>query len=187
MSKERRNYFRFDDELELDFQIITEDDKQAIAQGTDPISRYQRLLERMRTLDQDHQDLYQRLKKHDPSMAEYVELLNHKVELIMQSILLSGSKPKSQVNISAGGLGFHFETMISVETTLRIKLVFHPSMQALISIGEVVACVYEPDVSAESPYRIAVEFKEISDTDQQLIMQHIYSKQAEQQRNKKDS
>ena len=124
----------------------------------------------------------QKIEETSPLIAEILGLFDKKLSLIENMILHTDDEDNSitntqQVNLSASGISFESNTPINEDVNLKMELVLYPEYQFIPVYARVVDCRKKMD---DSLYRfnVAVDFIGISESDQEIIMQHVLSKQA---------
>ena len=90
------------------------------------------------------------------------------------------------INLSASGVAFEAETPPSKGIYLKMELVTYPEHHYIPVFARVVQCNQLQDDSLAG-YHIAVEFKGISDEDEERIINHIFKKQAQEIKRKKEN
>lgn len=178
--RDRREFFRMDDEVNLSFELLTEEevpkrvDKLAFGL-TDSLT----VMTRMSSISQQMTATLHRIDQREPDIADYLRGLDEKIEILAQSYLSKNSEltnlPKQIVNLSAGGIAFMVDEAIVLGTPLEVKLLLFPSYTGLLVIGRVVSC----DSSATGGYQIRIDFEYIRDNDRDALIRHILRRQGE--------
>ena len=181
MSNERRRFFRIDDSLGVYFQTLGPEQAKAFAaevrggsDGVDYLSHF----------DNRIQTLLDASKIQSPVVAELVDLVNKKLNLVIQQLDIDAESLQRvayslrQVNISACGMAFFHEEPLDAEQFLELDLVLHPSELVIKLLAQVVSC----DIAAdeEPSYYIRLNFEMIKAADQELLIQHIVKRQSSQ-------
>jgi len=117
-----------------------------------------------------------------PLVAEILGLYDKKLSLIESIIMHSNDKDNSitetqHVNLSASGMSFVSNTPINDDVQLKMELVLFPEYHFIPLYARVIDCRKKMD---DNLYRfnIAVDFVGICESDKEIIMQHVLSRQA---------
>lgn len=180
MTTERRRFFRIDDEAEISFKVITDEEYQAWEDG--------QLDDRNETIDQIDTELesaIEALASQHPQLATVCSLLNKKINLSMcgqsktHGFIDNGElKP---VNLSACGISFHTEQKIPADENLLLQLKLKPSDVAIITAGKVVGSGIK-----DGKQIVRVDFQDLDDHNQNLLMQHLFQVQSRELKKKRD-
>ena len=189
---ERRRYFRIKDEIVLFYKRLDNGeipaDRSFKEQAVDPFS----LTAALSHLTEDTRVQLKLLEKNYPDVSAYLKILDRKINLIAQSVLLNDSAMEGQaskeVDLSASGLAFASENHIDVGSILELKMILPPSLVAVISYGKVVHCEFKADGDdVESGYTIGVDFLNLGEHDRELLIRHIVKRQMVQLRKRNES
>jgi c-di-GMP-binding flagellar brake protein YcgR len=190
---DRRRYFRIHDNVSLKYRVVQGIDiDNEIKRTEHERKNFAELKSAFNCIEAKIMSKMARLEEVSPLVAEILGLYDKKLSLIESMMMHSDDKDDSitatqQVNISASGMSFESNTPINEGANLRMELVLFPEYQYIPLYASVVDCRKKLD---DNLYRfiVAVDFIGISETDQEIIMQHILSKQAKllkEERNKK--
>lgn len=181
--KERRNYVRMDDNIILDFVVLDKQSKNnKFKREAQAYELFEALDKEMKSIDIANNKLLAEVSARDAFIAEYFRVLNEKINLlsnflstgILAKLLLNADqKATSKVNLSAGGLAFIHDKHIPMGTRLKFKFILLPTYECIIADGHVVTCI---DVE-DDHYKLAIQFDELSDLDEQKIVRHIQHNQ----------
>jgi hypothetical protein len=121
----------------------------------------------------------------DPALAEWLTLLNSKLDAIANIISQIGEKKtqvsQKKVNISGGGLSFDSTEKYTIGDMLEIKIILPVNVSSTLYIyGEVV------DVRArDDHFQTAVRFMTIDDDIREQIVQFVFKTQRDILRHKR--
>lgn len=195
MSDERREYFRIEDEIALDYRLIREDE-------------VDRLVERMRShlvdrftaassfaaTSRQMAHAIHKVQGDSPELARCLQALDNKLNMIAQLFVSEemniDEQPTREVTLSAGGVAFCAQHEIGVGSLMELRMVLFPSLVGILTISRVVYCERIDDSNTRFPWRIAVEYEHLRETDRELLVRHIMAKETEQlraQRSENDS
>ena len=125
-----------------------------------------------------------------PLVGEILGLFDKKISLIENMVIhnddIENSITETQnVNLSASGMSFESNTPINEDVKLKMELVLFPEYHFIPIYAKVVDCRKKMDDNLYR-YNIAVDFVGICDSDQEIIMQHVLSRQAKQLKSERD-
>ena len=180
---ERRHYFRIEDEVHLEYRRLS-DAEYATIQAMPEAEREGScsLVAQLRGLTTQANNLLVNIRKNQPDIAQYLALMDKKMELISRQ--LAGQQSQSlqadtPVNISAGGIGFPCAEALEPGTPLELSITFLPSMLCIRAYGRSAHCDDHHSTDPARPYCIGVEFTLISEMEQDALMRHILARQSE--------
>ncbi|MFZ0468053.1 MAG: PilZ domain-containing protein [Thiogranum sp.] len=195
MSDERREYFRIADEIALDYRLLK--DKEVDG-----------LLERMRSRLVDRftaassfaattrqmAHLIHKVQTQSPELARCLQAIDQKLNMIAQLFVSEqmalDDQPTREVSLSAGGVAFRAQHELRTDSLLELRMVLFPSMIGILTISRVIHCERMDDGNSQFPWQVAVEYEHLRETDRELLVRHIMSKETEQlraQRSENDS
>ncbi|WP_252271527.1 PilZ domain-containing protein [Pseudomonas subflava] len=177
---DRREYYRIEDTIALDFSLLAG----AEAQASDPLhdsSPLFNLLSDLHLLDFESQHLLRHISERDRTLANYLKVMNKRIDLIgqamAQSLLREIGTPR-QVSLSEGGVSFQHGQAVATGSHLAIKMVLMPQALGLLLRAQVVHCQARDD----GRFEIGTEFEALTDAQRQLLARHILQKQALERR-----
>jgi len=179
-NEERREYFRIDDKAiftvnklppNTNLQSLSESNSSFLLGSS--ISR----------IDMDHQAIFSKIKRSSPEVAIYLEGINQKIQLISNHLLNSDPEIKNQtpteINLSASGIAVTTSTPLQQDDMVQIKLVLLPELAGVLCIGQV-----KRIENSANENTLHIDFTEISEANQELIIKHNMALQLEQARAK---
>lgn len=180
MNDERRRYFRIDETMGVSYRLLSEAEAKAFAK-----QRNKGEVDYSANFDNRIQTLLDACRIQAPIAAELIDLVNKKLNFVihqmdidthlMQQVAFSLQK----VNVSACGMAFHCEENLALGKKLQIELLLHPGELRVTSLAQVVASSAALD-GGEQDYFIRVEFQQMTNHDQELLIQHIVKGQSVQ-------
>jgi hypothetical protein len=189
---ERRKHFRVKDEIILFFNEAIQADvgndqglEQQVVKGFSLGAALNQLSEESRTQ-------MKILEKENPELISCLRILNKKIDLIAQAVLISDLSPPSrlarEVDISASGLAFASEREVPPGTLLELKMILPLSLVAIVALGRVVHCKSRADQSrTDFGFDVGVDFIGLADYDRELLVRHVFKKQKADLRNRSQS
>lgn len=175
-SEDKRDFYRIEDQLALDYQAIGGPD---LAEAQFGSAQFQ-LLSELQILDQESQHLLRQIGERDRSLAGYLKIMNKRIDLITRTLVTQAAdRPtrKIPVTLSEGGMSFLAGEALEADSWLALRLVLMPSPLGLVVPARVLRC--DPDRNSEG-WTIGVSFEALSDPQRQLLARHILQKQAQE-------
>ncbi len=185
--KDRREFFRLDDNVNLSFEVLTEEEMlERVNELTLGLTDSLTVMTRMMSISQQLTANLHRIDQRDPDIADYLRGLDEKIEILAQTYLSKNSDlsdlPKQTVNLSAGGIAFRVDDVIAIGAPLEVKLLLFPSYSGILVYGRVVSC----DPSDENSYQVRIDFECIRDCDRDVLIRHILRRQSESLRRRRE-
>ncbi len=179
---ERRHFFRFKDELVFTYRRLSPEAASEFlenfaASADDPFT----LAATLAGISQETYTLNRQLQSEAPLVARYFSALERKLDLLAQAIFKgtnNADQNTQEVDLSGSGVSFDSTEPLTPGDLLELRLVLFPSYTGILASGKVIRC--EKMGSRACPYKIAVEFVHIRETDRQCIVKHIIDRQATQ-------
>ena len=177
---DRREYYRIEDTIALDFSLISI----AEAHASEPLhdnSPLFNLLSELHLMDFESQHLLRHISERDRTLANYLKVMNKRIDLLGQAVaqsLLRDIGAPRRVSISEGGISFNHHKAVPAGSHLALKMVLMPQALGLLLRAQVVHCQRRED----GQFEIGTEFEALTDTQRQLVARHILQKQALERR-----
>ncbi|MBL6987016.1 MAG: PilZ domain-containing protein [Methylobacter sp.] len=185
---ERRGFFRIDDEVNLFYKKIDEKQVSEPHHVSDNVLNSCSLSTALEIVSKDSAMQLHRLEKILPDVADYLRLIETKIDLLAQAIVMQGHQFKDSetrnVNISASGMAFNCEEMLKEGDYLEIKMLLVSSMAVIVTYGRVVYCRKSQTNDGKFPYFVGVDFTNMKDDDRELLIKYAVKKQLQQIREK---
>ena len=181
-SEDRREWLRIDERLLLDYRLLDESVGTA-ASSLPPVTK-----DMIYTLvNQPTADLlaHEGETLEGSPLLPWITKIDWLLEMMLTSLATihpgSVSIPRlTEVNISAGGLGFRSSRCFDVDTVLALRFIL-PPFTPIQTQARVIRAVPE----GHGDFRIAVEFTTLTADEQEHIIRHIIRAQADQLRARK--
>jgi c-di-GMP-binding flagellar brake protein YcgR len=182
---DRRRYFRINDKVSLKYRVVQGIDIETeIKRSEHEQNNLAELKNAFNCIEAKIMSKMDRVEEVSPLVAEILGLFDKKLSLMESMMIHSDDEENSitetqSVNLSASGMSFESNTPINEDTNLKMELVLFPEYQFIPVYARVIDCRKKMD---DNLYRfnIAVDFVGICESDQEIIMQHVLSKQAKQ-------
>ncbi|MBL4797709.1 MAG: PilZ domain-containing protein [Oleispira sp.] len=172
MSDERRRFFRIDDEAEVSFKTISDEEYTSWSEGQQDEES-----EVLAKIDTELGIALSNLKSQQPQLAKICELLNQKINLTMTAHsnthgFITEGELKS-INLSACGIAFHSDEDLIQDQSILLQLKLKPSNVSIVTTGKVI------DTGAGSGKNIIrIDFQNLGENNQDLLMQHLFHVQS---------
>ena len=187
---DRRRYFRIHDKVSLKYRVVQGIDLETEIKRTEhEQNNLAELKNAFNCITAKIMTKMDRVEEVNPLVAEVLGLFDKKISLIESMVMHNDDNNDSisetqQVNLSASGMSFESNTPINEDVNLKMELVLFPEYQFIPVYAQVVDCRKKMD---DNLYRfsIAVDFVGICESDQEVIMQHVLSRQAKLLKNER--
>lgn len=191
-NEERRRFFRIDDDINLYYKVIDANAVQDASQISTDLLGNCSLSSALDMLTQEAKVIMRRIETRDPEVADYFKVLNNKIDLIAQALMLQGmdfgEQQTRNVNISASGLAFDNEEALKLDDFLEVKMVLSSLAAVIMVHAKVVYCRQNPENQVNKlPYLIGLDYVNIQEQDRKLLIKHIVRRQMQQIRATKES
>jgi PilZ domain len=189
-AEERRQFFRVDDEVNLIYRKIDENQVMQSNSSSENVLGNCSLSNALDALSQESAVLLYRLEKTHPDISACLSLIDKKIALIAQAIAIQSSQFSNNnnrnANLSATGIAFDSQDAFQDGDFLEIKILLVGSMSVIVACGKIVYCKQNPG-NASYPYVIGVDYVSIKDQDRELLIKHVVKRQLQQIRDKKEN
>lgn len=182
---ERRQAFRIEDHIHLHLSSQGEkgDDSGSLNFGGEKMLQDLTIL---RELGFQSHHLLAGIRKFHPEIAQYLALIDKKINLLTRSLsavsLGDDIQPNCEVSLSVSGLSFNSQRTYKPQDSLALKMIFFPETVFIECWAHVVYSMREQG----GGYQIALEFDELGDDDHELLLRHMIERQSEQIRKQRD-
>lgn len=185
---ERRNFFRIEDEICLQYELLSEADyahaAQELFQAEGSILNVCR---NYAWLSYEATQLIHTIKPATAEIAAYLEILNKKIDLLAQQIFETtahyGSGEHIMTSISASGIAFECITPLPVDQPIRLRMLLLPEKIHILALGRVKHI--DQSTTESKACRVNIEFEHIHPIDQELMIRHNLNKQKQLLRSRK--
>ena len=186
LGQERRKYYRIDDDVVMSYCILGDKEPERTCEALihDPFSPFS-LVSQLKEKTDSFRAILSRIEKENQDLANYLKLIDEKIEKIAQLFVLEKTDFKDSftqtVSISAGGIGFETTDKFEIDNWIELKIMFCSSLLGIHTFGKIVRVeeINEKNQSSEPTcYFIGVEFEKIRDVDRDFLISHILKKQS---------
>ena len=185
---EKRQSFRITESALLQYEII---DEAAFGKGLERwrIRRGAPSSMRSKVLDLDSRldELLYRIKIDTPAAGDAIELLNNKLNIVMEALPefrqskdALANQPAQVCELSADGMVFETNEKLPLQTKLALRFLMISDNRFFETFCRVVRIINETDVDAcPHSHRVGVEFHGMNAAEREILIQHLFSKQSE--------
>ena len=182
---DRREYLRVDDSVVLKYKIIPKSEINAFLnklskQILDKFS----IAANFGAKKQELRPLLARIKTNSPDVARYLDEMQNQILQLSQLLMLhevdSTDEYAQRVSLSAGGLGFYSRQKLPLGSILEVRIVLVASCVGIVNCAEVIRCEPAKKAEGDYPFWTAVEFKQIRETDRDMLVKHVLGREAVQ-------
>ncbi len=190
-SQDRRRFFRIEDKVNLFYKIIDEKQLISVGQMTDSVLSNCSLVTALDVLDQESRIIMFRIEKNDPEMAEYLKVLDSKINLLAEALMRQENDfsegDMRNANISASGLAFEAENPIEEGEFLEIKLLLTSCFAVIVIYGKVIYCRENTLEDTVNHYQIGIDYINMKEQDREVLIKHVVKRQMQQIRENKEN
>jgi c-di-GMP-binding flagellar brake protein YcgR len=191
MNDDRREYFRVEDQVTLEYRVITEAEMEGVLlRIRDEVPDRFTAAASFAGTSRQMKHLLQNLTGESPDLALCLQALDKKINLLAQLLVAETINQQGtslrEVSLSAGGLAFNAERELRVGELLETRLVLFPSLTGILTVAQVVSSERRGDVNGGMPWRVAVEYRYIREADRDLLVKHLFSRQTEMLRARRE-
>jgi len=188
--EDRRRFFRIDDAVNLYYRIVDEQTVLSASNTSDDVLSSCSLVTALDVLGQESRAVMYRIEKKDSEVAEYLKLMDSKINLLAQAVLQqSNDMSESKVcntNLSASGLAIEVDSEIEKGEFIEVKLFLSSCVSVILLYGKVVYCKQNTQ-TVSSSYQVGVDYINLKDDDREILIKHIVKRQMQQIRENKET
>jgi len=175
---ERREFFRIEDDVYLELETISAEEYNSAEEvlanlHNDSFS----LSADFATLNNNLHPVLNNIKQLHPDIAQYLELLNNKIDSLGELLLHKSSaydeNKRINANFSASGIKFESEAAHNEGDLIRLELVLFPEKIGVLVFGKIIKTTQ----STEQKQIVSIEFEHIRTEDRELMIKHNLNKQ----------
>ncbi|HED19312.1 MAG TPA: hypothetical protein ENI74_07415 [Gammaproteobacteria bacterium] len=187
MDDERREYFRIEDEIALDYRLINEDEADQLQEKIQSrqVDRFTAASSFAATTRQITHVMH-KVQTQSPELARCLQAIDQKLNMIAQMFVSEeialNEQPSREVNLSAGGVAFRAQHEIAMDCPLELRMVLFPSLVGILTVSRVIHCERVDDNNRQFPWQVAVVYEHLRETDREHLVRHIMAKETQQLR-----
>ncbi|MGR9115202.1 MAG: PilZ domain-containing protein [Gammaproteobacteria bacterium] len=189
--KERRRFFRIDDEVNLYYKKV---DEKIISQSShlsDNVLANCSLAAALDMISQESRMMMTRIERNSPDIADYLKLIDSKIDLVSQAVMMQGTEFKEKdtrnANLSASGVAFDSEEPLEIGDFLEIKMLLVSCMAVIVTYGKVIYCKEKHPPENQYTHVVGVNYINMKDQDRELLIKHVVKRQMQQIRENKSN
>jgi c-di-GMP-binding flagellar brake protein YcgR len=184
---ERRQNFRIEDTIYLEYQHVGEGDNTEQEVSSLPLDDVCLGMRQIRELELQASHALANIRKHHSDIAHYLTILDRKIDTLSRMVGSIGMgadvKPTTRVNIGSGGMAFDTREPLEKGEQLLLKVVLFPSHQCLQMIARV---AYSHGGNGDGNYLTGLTFEEMPEQQQDALIQHLLEVQSAQLRRERE-
>lgn len=178
MGQERRRFFRIEDTIGIKTKVIQENEiERRVKKFWDDQHEFSLRNEFNYELEQHQVDL-KHIKNKMPEVGRYLDLLQKQLDMLTDKILQesdSFTDQEKKVNLSAQGISFFTDEVVSKGDIVEMNLKLLPERQKIVLFSKVIDC-HQVD-SEQGQYKVSLDFEHIYDADREILVKHVHGKQ----------
>ncbi len=187
MSDERREYFRIDDEIALDYRLIGDDEVDRLVERikSRQVDRFTAASSFAATTRQMTHVMH-KVQSESAELARCLQAIDQKLNMVAQLFVTEemelNEQPTREVNLSAGGVAFRAQHEIGMDSLLELRMVLFPSLVGILTVSRVIQCERINDDNRQFPWQIAVVYEHLRESDREHLVRHIMARETQQLR-----
>lgn len=192
LADDKRHYFRVSDSVNLSYRLIDEHQAKNPPAATPSLLDNCSLASALDLINEESRIIHEKLDKIHSDFADYLKLLDIKLNLIAQAVIAI-SRPEEitenqtrNANISASGIGFDSHEPLKMGQFLELKILLVHSTAVIITNARVVHCIRNSNPDSDYPYFVGVDYVNMKEADRDLLSKHVAKKQLQQIREQKE-
>lgn len=190
MSEERREYFRIDDEVALDYRLISPGEAELLRERIKSrvVDRFT-VASSFTATSRQMTHVIHKVQNQSPELARCLQAIDQKLNMIAQLFVSEEmdlhEQSTREVNLSAGGISFRSQQKIRIDSLLELRMVLFPSLVGILTVSRAVQCERVNDANLKFPWQISVVYEHLRESDRELLVRHIMSKETQQLRSRR--
>ncbi len=188
MEQDRRQFYRIDKWVALEFQLLESNDNilNQPQPGMFKVTPYFMLHAELEHLNRSIESTFDSLAQQNDSTLNLLQLLNQKIDIITQSLSdneqLGFNIRSDKVNLSEGGISFNLEHSLELGQLILIRLIVPESDVGLRLMAEVKRCDEK-----DEQFDVGLEFLRMPEVCRTELARLIFRSQIEQHKAHKES
>ena len=182
MTKERRRYYRIEDEISLALQPI---DKTGLDERLEDFWSNQHAFSIRNNYNfqiEQHIADRHKIETRMPELARYLSVLENQIADITDKFIVDEDEQAmtlKSVNLSAQGIAYSDDQPPPTDELVELKIKLLPSGLRLIIIARVVLVETGDSAQDQGKHRISLDFEHLHEADREILIKHVHSKQLE--------
>ena len=190
MSEERREYFRIDDEVAFDYRLISPGEAELLREKIKSrvVDRFT-VASSFTATSRQMTHVIHKVQNQSPELARCLQAIDQKLNMIAQLFVSEEmdlhQQSTREVNLSAGGISFRSQQEIRIDSLLELRMVLFPSLVGVLTVSRAIQCERVNDGNLKFPWQISVVYEHLRESDRELLVRHIMSKETQQLRSQR--
>jgi c-di-GMP-binding flagellar brake protein YcgR len=186
---DRREFFRINDTVYVEYSVISDDEAEKIGQLLrDPLHSDQGSeKDQLHTIQAAFNHLTDQINQTDRDIARALRLLDDKLNIINHLVQRQQNPTENNIpvdaNLSGGGIAFLAPENLIPKSTLELKIQLPAKGNVVHTIANVIGCSRVDHAPQDTPYFLRLAFTHMSELDRNVLVKHILNRQAEDIRN----
>lgn len=192
LADDKRHYFRVSDSVNLSYRLIDEQQAKNPPVTSSSLLDNCSLTSALELISEEASIIHSKLDKIHSDFADYLKLLDIKLDLIAQAVItLSRHEEITEnqtrnANISASGIGFDCHEPLSIGQFLELKILLVHSTAVIVTNAKVIHSIKNFNPDSDYPYFVGVDYVNMKESDRDLLSKHVAKKQLQQIREQKE-
>lgn len=186
---DKREFFRINDTVVINYKIIDTSETGTVARRIEEAQDTSGASEKaqLRILNNNLQQLIDRLNQTDRDIARALRLLDEKLSLVTARMQRKfhpiSPEELTKVNLSGGGIAFMVDTPIDARNSMEVFLQLLPEGNTIHTLARVVSCDPPSASDASNRYLLRLAFTHMDEEDRNMLVRHTLKRQAQALRN----
>jgi len=181
LNSERREHFRINDNILLDYLPLSEIDVEEIGQhiiSFDDSNDQQRI--KLNLVLSSFKNLIDQVDQSESLISNTVSTINTNLNILRHAIqhehINFDNTKEVDANLSGGGIACLIAEKIPVDTAVEVKVQLRPSGIKVHAVTRVISCREIKTAPQNTPFYLRLKFTHLHDGDRALLVEHAESK-----------
>ena len=181
LNSERREYFRINDNILLDYLPLTDLDIETIGHNITSFNAsndQQRI--KLNTVQSSFENLVDQVDQSESLISNAVNTINAHLNILRHAIQHEHTDfdniKEIEANLSGGGIACLIPEKVPVNTAVEVKIQLKPSGVKVHAVTRVISCREIKAAPQDSPFYLRLEFTHLHEGDRVLLVEHAESK-----------
>jgi len=181
MTRERRRYYRINDEVSLAVEPISKTDIDARLEDFWKNEHAFSIRNNYNFQIEQHIADRHKIESKMPELGRYLAVLEKQIERLTNKLTADDNDHAmtlKSVNLSAQGIAYCDDQIPEQDAAVELKLKLLPSGLRLVIIARVVL-VEKDQGQDQGKYRVSLDFEHLHEADREILIKHVHGKQME--------
>jgi hypothetical protein len=182
---DRREFFRINDTVVIDYKAIADADidrvAKRIAQSADDDDNNDKA--KLKVLQNSLNHLIDQVNYDNREIARALRLMDEKINILAESVQRQthpiNPDELIEANLSGGGLAFMTPEAIDTRSHIELHLKLLPTGSTIHAMASVISCDRLLTADPARPYHLRLVFTHMDEQDRNLLVKHTLNRQAE--------